>query len=124
MFINAIFYLCYFFLTEDFVIFNLFFHFFTHVGEVQEGDSHGAQQQQLHYTMQQASIGDGFTTRFRKITRATRKYRGIPDGRVQIKLFDLGFCGGGMSLTGEMGKKRKVEREPELRNTRFKLSGT
>ena len=95
-----------------------------HAGEVQEGDSHGAQHQQLHYTMQQASIGDGFTSRFRKITRATRKYRGIPDGRVQIKLFDLGFCGGGMSLTGEMGKKRKVEREPDLRNTRCRLSGT
>ena len=91
-----------------------------HVGEVQGGDSHGAQQQQ----QQQASIGDGFRTRFRKITRATWKYRGASDGRVQTQLFDLGFCGGGRPLNGEISKKRRVEREPELRNTRFKLSGT
>ena len=42
---------------------------------------------------QLATVGDGFKTEFRKITRARRRYCGGPDGRVQVCLTDLGFSG-------------------------------
>ena len=42
---------------------------------------------------QLATVGTGFKTEFRKITRARRRYCGGPDGRVQVCLTDLGFSG-------------------------------
>ena len=95
-----------------------------HGDEVQPGDS----QEARHHVeddgaYQQATIGDGYGTVFRKIARAGRKYCGTPDGRVQMKLSDLGFCGGDLSLSVGKCKKRKVECEPILGTTRCKLSG-
>ena len=80
---------------------------------------------------QLATIGDGFKTEFRKITRARKKYCGGPDGKVQVCLTDLGFkgdgdyfpnLGGGETSTLVKDKKRKVEREPKLFSKRSRLS--
>ena len=80
---------------------------------------------------QLATVGDGFKTEFRKITRARRRYCGGPDGRVQACLTDLGFSGddkcfqnlGGKEIPNlECDKKRKVEREPSRFSKRTQLS--
>ena len=66
------------------------------VGEVQEWDSQEARhhdEDEVNGAYQKAAIGDGYGTVFRKIARAKRKYSGTPDGRVQMRLSDLGFWG-------------------------------
>ena len=56
---------------------------------------------------QLAAVGDGFQTLFRMINRARRNYCGNPDGRVHVRLTDLGYMG---DETGS--RKERVDYEP------------
>ena len=49
----------------------------------------------------------GFKPCLQRLTRASRNYCGNPDGRVQVRLTDLGFIG---DETGS--RKERVECEP------------
>ena len=56
---------------------------------------------------QLAAFGEGFQTLFRMINRARRNYCGNPDGRVHVRLTDLGYMG---DETGS--RKERVDCEP------------
>ena len=92
------------------------------VGVRGQGAGQGIEKQVQHRgeaARQLAAVGDGFQTLFRKITRIRRNYSGVPDGRVQVRLKDLGFLG---DETGSRGKKRSVECEPNLIAKKGRLS--
>ena len=71
-------------------------------------------------------MGDGFQTKFRKISRAGRKSKAIPDGHIQMLLSNFVvssqsqyIVGGGPCKT-LVGMKRKVEPEPSGEFKKFK----
>ena len=78
------------------------------------GDGDGLQQLADH----RARVGDGFQTEFRKISRARRKRKALPDGQVQMLLSNFVVSGqnqilvGGGQSTTLLERKRKVEPEP------------
>ena len=69
-------------------------------------------------------MGDGFQTKFRKVSRAGRRSKAIPDGHIQMLMSNFvvssqSFVGGGPCKT-LVGRKRKVEPEPAGEFKKFK----